>query len=88
MGKKANRGHLQTKLELCRRHVRRLHHLQVLAAAPVLPAAAVAAVVLPVVLRDPPLRSETSSLSKLCRFQEFKILKLPFPSQKSLCYKL
>jgi hypothetical protein len=57
--KKANRGHLQTKLELCRRHVRRLHHLQVLAAAPVLPAAAVAAVVLPVVLRDPPLRSET-----------------------------
>ena len=50
------------KLELCRRHVRRLHHLQVLAAAPVLPAAAVAAVVLPVVLRDPLLRSETSGL--------------------------
>ena len=49
------------KLEL-RRHVRRLHHLQVLAAAPVLPAAAVAAVVLPVVLRDPLLRSETSGL--------------------------
>ena len=52
------------KLELCRRHVRRLHHLQVLAAAPVLPAAAVAAVVLPVVLRDPLLRSETSGLSE------------------------
>ena len=52
------------KLELCRRHVRRLHHLQVLAAAPVLPAAAVAAVLLPVVLRDPLLRSETSGLSE------------------------
>ena len=57
MEKKANRGHLQTKLELCRRrHVRRLHHLQVLAAAPV------AAVVPPLVLRDPLLRFETFGL--------------------------
>ena len=64
MEKKANRGHLQMKLELCRHHVRRLHHLQVLVAAPVLPAAAVPAVVLPVVLRDPLLRSETSGLSE------------------------
>ena len=59
MEKKANRGHLQTELELRRRHVHRLRQLQVLAAVSVLPAAAVAAVVLPVVLRDPPLRSET-----------------------------
>jgi hypothetical protein len=59
VGEKANRGHLQTELELRYRHVRRLRQLQVLLAVPVLPAAAVAAVVLPVVLRDPPLRSET-----------------------------
>ena len=57
--------------------MRRLHHLQVLAAAPVLPAAAVAALVLPVVLRDPPLRSETSGLSDqwvkvLANFAVFK----------------
>lgn len=65
------------KLELCRRHVRRLHHLQVLAVAPVLPAAAVAAVVPHVVLRDPLLRSETSGLSEqwvklLTNFATFK----------------
>ena len=65
------------KLELCRRHV------QVLAAAPVLPAVAVALALLPVVLRDPPLRSDTSGISEQCvkALANFAVIKIFFFSK-------